>query len=116
MLRTPIGRLRLTGMVEGLSFLILLFVAMPKKYIGGDPSWVSSVGMVHGVLFVVFCWMLLSVWSNEEWSLKQLALPFVASLIPFGPFLIDGRLKRLDTPEGLGSDSASTERSSHETD
>jgi integral membrane protein len=116
MLRTPIGRLRLTGMVEGLSFLILLFVAMPKKYIGGDPTWVSSVGMVHGVLFVVFCWTLLSVWSNEEWSVKQLALPFFASLIPFGPFLIDGRLKRLEAPSGLGSDSLPTERTSDEND
>jgi integral membrane protein len=91
-------------MVEGFSFLILLFVAMPKKYIGGDPSWVSSVGMVHGVLFVAFCWTLLSVWSNEEWSFKQLALPFLASLIPFGPFLIDSRLKSLDVQTSDGSE------------
>ena len=96
MLTTPVGRLRLMGMTEGLSFLVLVFVAMPRKYIWGDPTWVSQVGMLHGLLFVAFCFTLYDAKSNEGWSLKQVLVPFVASLIPFGPFVIDRRLKSGD--------------------
>ena len=93
MLRTPIGRLRLAGMIEGLSFLELVFVAMPRKYVWDDPTWVSHVGMAHGLLFILFCFALADAKSSENWSIRQALLPFVASLIPFGPFLVDGRLK-----------------------
>ena len=93
MWNSPVGRLRLAGMIEGLSFLILVFVAMPRKYIWGDPTWVRHVGMAHGLLFVVFCFALVEAWKKEGWSLRQALVPFVASLFPFGPFVIDGRLK-----------------------
>jgi len=101
-------------MIEGLSFLVLVFVAMPKKYIGGDPSWVSSVGLVHGVLFLIFCASLLSVWSSEDWSPRQLAMPFLASLLPFGPFVIDGRLKKLDGQSVSASDATVSPGTSNE--
>ena len=93
MLTSPIGRLRLTGMIEGLSFLILLFVAMPLKYIWGDPTLVRHVGMIHGLLFIVFCFTLVDAKSSEGWTIKQAAIPFIASFFPFGPFVIDRRLK-----------------------
>jgi integral membrane protein len=93
MLSSPIGRLRLLGMVEGLSFLVLLFVAMPIKYIGGDPTWVRHVGMIHGLLFVAFCFTLFDAKSSERWTIRQALVPFVAALVPFGPFIIDRRLK-----------------------
>jgi integral membrane protein len=80
-------------MIEGLSFLLLLFVAMPLKYVWGDPTWVRHVGMAHGVLFIVFCFALFDARNSEGWSIRQTALPFVASLFPFGPFIIDRRLK-----------------------
>jgi integral membrane protein len=96
MFQTPIGRLRLAGMLEGLSFLGLLFVAMPKKYLFGDPSWVRACGMAHGLLFLVFCAVLMDLSSNESLTRRQTAMAFVAALIPFGPFLIDRRLRAID--------------------
>ncbi len=93
MLKTSIGRLRFTGMIEGVSYLLLLFVAMPLKYIWGDPTWVRHIGMAHGVLFVALCVSIFEVMVKERWSIKRCLVPFVASLLPFGPFLIDGRLK-----------------------
>jgi integral membrane protein len=96
MFKTPIGRLRLAGMIEAVSFLALLFIAMPMKYIGGDPSWVRACGMAHGLLFLIFCFVLLDLSSNGVLTRRQGAVAFVASLIPFGPFLIDRRLKALE--------------------
>ena len=93
MLSTPIGRLRLTGMIEGLSFIVLVFIAMPIKYIGGDPTWVRHVGMAHGLLYVAFCFTLYDAWSHEKWTFRQALVPFVAALLPFGPFIIDRRLR-----------------------
>ena len=93
MLHTPIGRLRLIGMTEGVSYLLLLFIAMPLKYVWGDPTWVRHIGMAHGVLFVGLCASILEVLLKEGWSIKRCLVPFVASLLPFGPFVIDGRLK-----------------------
>ena len=93
MLSTPIGRLRLTGMIEGLSFIVLLFVAMPIKYIGGDPTWVRHVGMTHGLLFMTFCIVLYDAKDSQDWTTRQSLIPLVAALLPFGPFIIDRRLK-----------------------
>jgi len=105
MFKTPIGRLRLAGMIEGLSFLALVFLAMPKKYLFGDPSWVRAVGMAHGLLFLVFCAVLLDLWSREIVSRRQAGMAFVAALLPFGPFLIDRRLKAIESePPPAGAD------------
>ena len=93
MLQTPIGRLRLIGMIEGVSYILLLFIAMPLKYVWGDPSWGSHIGMAHGLLFVAFGFALLDAWQSQKWSIRQAMVPFIASLVPFGPFLIDRRLK-----------------------
>ena len=93
MLNTPVGRVRLTGMVEGLSYLILVFIAMPLKYIWGDPSMVTAVGRIHGLLWVVFCFALVDAKSNKGWTIKQAMVPFIASMLPFGPFVVDRKLK-----------------------
>jgi len=93
MLKTPIGRLRLIGLIEGLSFLVLLFIAMPKKYFFGDPSWVKAVGQTHGLLWVIFCFALIDAKSNKGWTIKQALVPFIASMLPFGPFVVDRKLK-----------------------
>jgi integral membrane protein len=93
MLSTTIGRLRVIGMIEGMSFLALLCFAMPLKYIWGDPSWVKIIGQVHGMLWVGFCFALLDAKSKEGWTLKQSLIPFIASMLPFGPFIVDAKLK-----------------------
>jgi integral membrane protein len=80
-------------MLEGLSFIVLVFIAMPIKYIGGDPTWVTHVGRIHGLLFVAFGFTLYDAKSSEGWTAQQALVPFVAALLPFGPFIIDRRLK-----------------------
>ncbi len=94
MLGNEIGRLRLVGMFEGISFLVLLGIAMPLKYIWGDPTAVRIVGMAHGVLFMAYCLCLCFAWGETKWPVKRASLVFVACLLPFGPFLIDRSLKR----------------------
>ncbi|MEL6611730.1 MAG: DUF3817 domain-containing protein [Bacteroidota bacterium] len=94
MLSSSIGRLRLAGLVEGTSFLVLLFIAMPLKYLADQPEAVSIVGWVHGVLFVLFGVALLIAMQDEGWSLKKAAVIFIAAVVPFGPFVIDRQLKR----------------------
>ena len=71
----------------------MLGVAMPLKYFAGMPGAVKVVGWAHGVLFVVFCAALVWTMVVAKWSIGRAALVFVASLVPFGPFVIDGRMK-----------------------
>jgi integral membrane protein len=89
-----IESLRRVGKLEAISFLVLLGIAMPLKYIAHWPLAVKVVGWAHGVLFV---WFLISLWrarrqAHLPWA--QTLAVFVAALVPFGPFLIDRRLAR----------------------
>jgi integral membrane protein len=84
-------------MAEGLSFIALLGIAMPLKYMAGMPMAVRIVGSLHGFLFVVFCWVLLTTMRELRWSLLEAAGVFVAAVVPCGPFLIDGRLRRKES-------------------
>ncbi len=94
MLSSSIGRLRLVGLVEGVSYLVLLGVAMPLKYFGGRPLPVRVVGMTHGLLFIAFCFALLFALIEHGWTLKRGAGFFIASLLPFGTLVMDGQLRR----------------------
>ena len=93
MLKSPIGRLRGIGVLEGISFLLLLGIAMPLKYLAGKPEAVSVVGMAHGVLFVLYGLALLHVKLAHRWSVRKALRPFLAAFVPFGPFLIDRELR-----------------------
>lgn len=93
-LNTTLGRLRLIGLLEGISFVLLLGIAMPLKYFAGEPAAVRIVGMAHGVLFLLY---LLAAWLAHveyNWPLKRTALLALASLLPFGPFVADRRILR----------------------
>lgn len=92
MKKSPIPFLRLITLTEAVSFLVLLLIAMPLKYMAGFPWAVKIVGWIHGVLFVIFCLALLRTMLQARWSISRAALIFVAALIPVVPFLIDGRL------------------------
>ena len=92
--RNPVQFLRRVALIEGISFLVLLGVAMPLKYFAGMPGAVKVVGWAHGVLFVVFCAALLQTMVVAKWSIGRAALVFVASLVPFGPFVIDGKMRQ----------------------
>jgi integral membrane protein len=95
-LSSSIGRLRLVGLLEGASYVALLFIAMPLKYLNDMPLAVRIAGSVHGALFVLFCFALLHVVVDRGWRLPRAAGVFVASLLPFGTWAIDGRLKRAE--------------------
>lgn len=99
MLRDPVGRLRAVGWIEGLSFLILLGVAMPLKYIAGYPFAVRVVGWVHGFLFLLYCWTLFEAAMAREWPWTKSAKLFVAALLPFGPLFMDRELRSERTDE-----------------
>ena len=87
-------QLRIVALLEGLSFVVLLFVAMPLKYLAAMPLPVRIVGSVHGLLFVLFCCALFRAAFDREWPLKRSAVAFVSSLLPFGTFFFDRSLKR----------------------
>ena len=92
----PIPLLRAAGLAEGVSFLLLLGLAMPLKYFAGMPQAVTVVGWAHGVLFVAFGAALLLTTVVAKWPLSRAALVFVAALLPFGPFVVDRRMKEYD--------------------
>ena len=94
MFSTAIGRLRIISLVEALSYLILLGIAMPLKYIWGEPLAVKIMGSAHGALFLIFCAALLNAMISEKWSLKPATLIFLASLIPFAPLWVEKWLKK----------------------
>ena len=85
--------LRLLGNIEGISYLLLLGVAMPMKYYFEMPMAVKITGMAHGVLFVAYCILLALCMKNFNWSLKFGAYLFIATLIPFGTFVTDRKLR-----------------------
>lgn len=99
MLKTPLERFRAVALVEGLSFIVLLFIAMPLKYMAGMPLAVKVVGMAHGILFVLYLPALLEVAVAHRWSALRVVAAFAASLIPFGTFVLEARLRREARPE-----------------
>jgi len=81
--------MRTVGIWEGVSFLLLLFVAMPLKYYAGFPKAVSVVGMIHGVLVIVFLYTIVNSIQSSGLSIRKGLIAFLASLLPFGTFFLD---------------------------
>lgn len=94
LLTTPIGRLRVVAFVEGISYLVLLLVAMPLKYAAGMPQAVSLVGAVHGALFVAFVFAVGHVWVEARWSFGRVVQAMVASILPFATFWLEVQLRK----------------------
>lgn len=91
---TPLRQLRVVALLEGLSFVVLLFVAMPLKYLAAMPTPVRVAGSIHGLLFLLFVVALLRVALERHWPLRRSLLAFVSSLVPFGTFALDRSLQR----------------------
>ncbi|MCU7616348.1 DUF3817 domain-containing protein [Chryseobacterium sp. PBS4-4] len=85
---------RKTALIEGVSYLILLFIAMPLKYIFNISEAVKYFGWIHGVLFLVFAVVLLAAAIKYKWSLKRIAIYLIGSVLPFVPFYLDKSLKK----------------------
>lgn len=80
---------KVIAFLEGVSLLLLLFIAMPLKYIWEMPQMVQVVGMAHGILFLGYIAFAFMVYNELKWSLKTLAIVMIASIIPFGTFYIE---------------------------
>jgi integral membrane protein len=93
MLSAPLGRLRVVGLVEGASFLLLLGVAMPLKYMLDMPQMVSVVGAAHGGLWLAYVACVIDVRLAHDWGWVKVAQALVASVLPFGPFVLEPRLR-----------------------
>jgi integral membrane protein len=93
-IKTSIGRLRVIGIWEGVSFLVLLGIAMPLKYLAGHPEAVRIVGMAHGILFLLYIWAAIQAAVEHDWPWRRTLVVLVASLLPAGPFVVDAKLLR----------------------
>ena len=84
---------RKTALIEGISYLILLFIAMPLKYFFNIPEAVKYFGWIHGVLFLVFFVVLIMASIKYRWSVLRIGLYLLGSVLPFVPFYLDKKLK-----------------------
>ena len=92
---TNIGRLRLFAFLEGISLLVLVFVAVPLKYSFDNPTLVKTLGPIHGALFLFFVFNALHVGVEQQWKFKETTWKvLLACFIPFGTFYIDYRILR----------------------
>ncbi len=92
MLKTKIGRLRLLSLIEGMSLVLLIFFAVPMKYMFDSPLFVRYIGMAHGVLFLGLGALTLMVGIELGWKFKRMAMIMIASIVPFGCFYVDKKL------------------------
>jgi integral membrane protein len=89
-----IKTLRFIGIAEGISFLVLLLVAMPLKYFAGLPLAVKVVGWAHGVLFVLYIGLVLAAIRPMKWRVIDVLIAWAASFIPAGTFFLDKSFRR----------------------
>ncbi|REC44480.1 DUF3817 domain-containing protein [Chryseobacterium sp. 5_R23647] len=88
--KTKIGRLRIIAILEGISLLTLVFIAVPLKYGFDNPAFVKIMGPIHGTLFLLFLFNTLSVGVEQNWKFKEITWKvLLACVIPFGTFYID---------------------------
>lgn len=85
---------KITALLEGTSLLLLLFFAMPMKYIFDEPIFVRVIGMAHGLLFIAYIIMAIMLKFEENWSFKKFGVIAIASIIPFGTFYIEKKYLR----------------------
>jgi integral membrane protein len=87
------------ALAEGISFLTLLLIAMPMKYFMGMPEVVRVVGTMHGVLFLLYVGLLATLHFRQRWSFMFSLYAFIASIIPFGTFVLDKQLREKEAVE-----------------
>ncbi|MDN3594089.1 DUF3817 domain-containing protein [Zunongwangia endophytica] len=80
---------KIISTLEAISFLVLLLIAMPLKYIWDMPSLVRIVGMAHGILFVLYVFGAYYMYEKLNWNIKQLLIVILCSVLPLGPFYVE---------------------------
>lgn len=91
---SALRQLRVVAILEGFSFIVLLFIAMPLKYMAGLPLAVRIVGAIHGFLFLVFLLALFRAAAEYRWPARQTLLALLASVVPFGMIPFDRSLRQ----------------------
>jgi integral membrane protein len=85
---------RLVAFLEGLSYILLLLVAVPIKYSSGEAFFVKMLGMPHGILFVLYIAIALVLRIDNQWIKNNFLVVLIASVIPFGTFVVDFKFKQ----------------------
>ena len=85
---------RIISFLEGVSYLLLLFIATPIKYLQGDASYVKLLGMPHGILFMLYVVLAIVIQKEMKWNNKTLSIVLLCSIIPFGTFYVDKKYLR----------------------
>ena len=85
---------RIVSILEGISYLLLLFIATPIKYLAGNEMFVKMLGMPHGLLFLTYVVLAIMLKYEQGWETKKFFIILVASTIPFGTFYIDKKYFR----------------------
>jgi integral membrane protein len=80
------------GLIESISFILLVFIAMPLKYLAGITQAVSVVGAIHGGLWILYVLALGLAWMEQKWSISVVFLGLIASMLPFGPQVFDAKV------------------------
>jgi integral membrane protein len=91
---SALRRFRLFAMLEGLSLILLVFGAVPLKHLAGNPLAVRVLGPIHGLFFILYAWSVYNAVDNEKWSKRQALWAMIASVVPFGTFVLDARIRR----------------------
>ncbi len=89
LLKTKIGRLRIMGFLEGISLIVLVFIAVPMKYWYDDASLTKMMGPIHGALFLLFLLNTFSAGIEQKWKAKTTGMILASCFIPFGTFYVD---------------------------
>jgi integral membrane protein len=91
---TPLGRYRVMAYVVGVGLLVLVFVAMPLKYLAHSDGAVKLVGPLHGFLYVVYLLVAADLAVKRRWGLGRTALVLLAGTVPFLSFVVERRISR----------------------
>jgi integral membrane protein len=90
--QTLLGRLRIVAVLEGISFLLLFAVSMPLKYLMHITAPNKVIGIIHGLLFVLYIIMVFQAMIEYRWKSKKVILAIIAALLPFGAFWAEKKL------------------------
>ena len=91
-MKAPLNRIfffRIVAFLEGISYVLLLFLAVPLKYWGGDEQYVKLLGIPHGLLFLSYLVLAYLLKNTKNWNFKDFSIVLLASILPFGTFYVD---------------------------
>ena len=88
-MRSQLTLFRIIAFLEGVSYILLLFIATPIKYFLNEPKYVKLLGMPHGLLFIAYIVLAVIVGAKLKWDKKVMRVVLLASIIPFGTFYVD---------------------------